>query len=297
MKRWMIVLLCLLLLTAAGCGKTEEVVEDEPAVAVSSEELTAVTYQNGTAALRLRREEERWLWADDPSFPLDQEMAQAIVDQLTELTVLTPVELSQELSAYGLDRDTHSLTLTIGADTRTLYFGAKGEGDTRYALSGEDVYLVPEALVTALGVNIYDMAVLPAMPAVTAENVMSVTLIWGEGSRVHYIWDGEQWNTGSQSGAADLSGVMDVMGQWALTRCVDYHPSEGAAAICGIEMPELTLLVRYKNTVGTTVDYTLTVGGPTIDGEGHYVTAGEDVSIYAMANEFIQPLLDAIPAA
>lgn len=296
MKRWILLFLCLLLVMAAGCGKEAEETT-EAAAPILSQELTALTYQNGTNALRLRLAEGQWQWADDPTFPLDQEKAGAIVAQLAALAELAPVEVSQELSAYGLDKDTHTLTLEYGGEVSTIYFGVKGEGDTRYALADEEVFLVPEALITALGVNIYDMAVLPALPTVTAESVMSVTLIWGEGNRVHYIWDGQQWNTGSQTGAADLSGVMDVMGRWALSACVDYRPSEGAAAICGLEAPELTLLVRYKNTVGTTVDYTVTVGSPTLDGEGHYVTAGEDTSIYAMDNELIQPLLDAIPAA
>lgn len=296
MKRWILLFLCLLLVTAAGCGKEPEETT-EAAAPILSQELTALTYQNGTNALRLRLAEGQWQWADDPTFPLDQEKAGAIVAQLAALAELAPVEVSQELSAYGLDKDTHTLTLEYGGEAHVICFGVKGEDETRYALADGEVFLVPEALITALGVNIYDMAVLPALPTVTADNVMSVTLIWGEGDRVHYIWDGQQWNTGSQTGAADLSGVMDVMGRWALSACVDYRPSEGAAAICGLEAPELSLLVRYKNTVGTTADYTVNVGSPTLDGEGHYVTAGEDTSIYAMAGELIQPLLDAIPAA
>ena len=88
MKRWMILLLCLLLVTAAGCGKeTEETAET--AAPVLTRELTALTYQNGTNALRLRLQEGQWQWADDPTFPLDQEKAGAIVAQLADLAELS----------------------------------------------------------------------------------------------------------------------------------------------------------------------------------------------------------------
>ena len=89
---------------------------------------------------------------------------------------------------------------------------------------------------------------------------------------------------------------INVLG-WVNIELKDLNGIERAAQEINEKYPELTLLVRYKNTVNTTVDYTVTVGSPTLDGEGHYVTAGEDTSIYAMDNDLIQPLLDAIPAA
>ena len=57
--------------------------------------------------------------------------------------------------------------------------------------------------------------------------------------------------------------------------------ADGAAAVCGLDVPEAILAVNYVNAHGGDGALTLTVGGSTGDG-GRYVTLNGDATIYRM---------------
>lgn len=295
MKRFFTVaLLALLALAVLGCGKKE--VEEPPApVAVTSgNEITALTYQNGDNALRFAKQDGAWVWVDDPTFPLDESCVTAILDQLADTSLFTAVDAGQDVSAYGLDKETHFLTAVSEQESQTVYFGVQGPDNTYYARSAgaEGVYLVPDSLLQALNVSIYDMAVLPELPELNSQNLVSLTLSWGGEARQHYVWDNGRWRIGGKDTVASLPGVADALYAWRLAQCVDYHPSQGAAAVCALDSG-LTVLVRYKVSGDATEDYTLIVGGEAVGG-GHYVIAGDSDAIYRMANTYLNALL-AIP--
>ena len=66
-----------------------------------------------------------------------------------------------------------------------------------------------------------------------------------------------------------------------LSSCVDYDPAEGAAEVCGLTAPEVTLEVEYTADNGSERVLTVYVGLPTGDG-GRYVTLNGDTTIYRM---------------
>lgn len=295
MKRFCIALLFVLLaLAAVGCGKKP--VEEPPApVTVAPAELTALTYANEDVTLRLAKAEDVWQWVDDPEFPLDSRFVTAMLDKLDDPDLFTPVETTQDLSAYGLDKETHYLTTVTGDESQTVYFGTQGPNHTLYTRSdrSEGVYLVPDSLLEVLDVPIYDMAVLPELPSLNNQNLVSLTLSWGGEARQHYIYDNGVWHPGGSSDVAPLAGVADGLFQWQLAQCIDFRPSEGAAAVCGIDSG-LTVLVRYRTEGDATEDFTLKVGEAVVDGSGRYVTAGDNDAIYRMEERYLTALL-AVP--
>ena len=297
MKRILaIVLLALLMLTAAGCGKKGQAEETAPAVAVAvTNEITALTYGSTDVTLRLAKEDDTWVWVDDPTFPLDQDSVTAILDQLNDPAAFTSVDATQDVSAYGLDKETHFLTAVSGEESQTIYFGVQGPDNTYYARSdaAEGVFLAPAVLLELLDVSIYDRAILPTLPELNEQNLVSLTLSWGGEARQHYVWDGSSWRIGGKDTVVSLAGVNDALSCWRLAQCMDYRPSQGAAAVCGLE-GGLTVLVRYKADGDATEDFTLVVGGEAVGGSGHYVTAGDSDTIYRMENTYLNALL-AIP--
>ena len=73
----------------------------------------------------------------------------------------------------------------------------------------------------------------------------------------------------------------EELGALTVTACVDYHPAEGAAAVCGLDEPALTLAMNYLSDTGADKALTLAVGLPTGDG-GRYVTLDGETTIYRM---------------
>ena len=54
---------------------------------------------------------------------------------------------------------------------------------------------------------------------------------------------------------------MDELGKLAVTACVDYDPADGAAAVCGLDVPEAILAVNYVNAHGGDGALTLILTG------------------------------------
>ena len=71
---------------------------------------------------------------------------------------------------------------------------------------------------------------------------------------------------------------------------MDYDPAEGAAAVCGLDEPALTLAMNYLSDTGADKALTLAVGLPTGDG-GRYVTLDGETTIYRMEEASLAQLL------
>ena len=89
---------------------------------------------------------------------------------------------------------------------------------------------------------------------------------------------------------AQTAALVEELGALTVTACVDYHPAEGAAAVCGLDEPALTLAMNYLSDTGADKALTLAVGLPTGDG-GRYVTLDGETTIYRMEEASLAQLL------
>ena len=301
MKRYVSIIALLLtaaLLTACGSGADTQSKEADAAVqtALPPEGITALVLSDDSQVLRFSREDETWYWQDDTTFPLDQEAMPALVEAAAAMTAASPVRVAEEdLADYGLD-DT-KITLAVTADGETLTFarGDQAESGDWYMRCAEDgtVRLVSDNAVKIfqlLDGSIYDMAVLPTLPAITMDTLHTAAITGASGVQINLrVVDGVR-KVGSRDVTAETAALMDELSQLAVTACVDYDPAEGAAAVCGLDAPEAVLTLTYANAVGTEETLTVTVGLPIGDG-GRYMTLGGDATIYRMEETSLVQLL------
>ena len=295
MKRWM---LAAALLTAlallCGCGKKEAQPEqaDVTANTVPVEGVTALELSDGEVTLRFARTDDTWHWVDDETFPLDQNAMAELLVLPSSLAAAEPVQNQGELSGYGLENPEKYVTATADGAVSTIYVGSQAADGRWYVLTQDGVVrLAAAADGAALSRSIYDMAVLPELPAITGENLVSLTLTGAEGKQVTFSVD----ESGARkSGARDVTektaSLVDELGKLAVTACVDYDPAEGAAEVCGLDEPEAILAVNYVNAHGGDGALTLTIGGSTGDG-GRYVTLDGDTTIYRMEEAALAQVL------
>lgn len=268
-----------------GCGKKEAQPQQEDMAVniVPVEGVTALELCDGEVTLRFARTDDTWHWVDDGTFPLDQDAVAALLALPSSLAAAEPVQGQGELSGYGLETPKKYVTATADGADSTIYVGSQTSDGRWYVLTPDGVVrLAAQADGEALSRSIYDMAVLPELPAITEENLISLTLTGAEGKQVTFSVDESGVR---RSGARDVTektaSLVDELGKLAVTACVDYDPADGAAAVCGLDMPEAILAVNYVNAHGGDGALTLTVGGSTGDG-GRYVTLNGDATIYRM---------------
>lgn len=293
-------LLVLLLLAAllTGCGsKAQQPKEADAAVqtALPPEGITALTLSDDTQVLRFRRDGDIWYWQDDETFPLDQASMPALLEAAAAMTAAPPVPAGDDLSAYGLDDAKTSLSVTADGETLTFTRGDQAASGDWYLRCTEDgtVRTVSDDTVKVfqlLDGSIYDMAVLPTLPAITMDTLHAAAIAGASGVQINLrVVDGVR-KVGSRDVTAETAALMDELSQLAVTACVDYDPAEGAAAVCGLDAPEAVLILTYANAVGTEETLTVTVGLPIGDG-GRYVTLGGDATIYRMEETSLVQLL------
>ena len=268
-----------------GCGKKEAQPQQEDMAVniVPVEGVTALELCDGEVTLRFARTDDTWHWVDDETFPLDQDAVAALLALPSSLAAAEPVQGQGELSGYGLETPKKYVTATADGADSTIYVGSQTSDGRWYVLTPDGVVrLAAQADGEALSRSIYDMAVLPELPAITEENLIFLTLTGAEGKQVTFSVDESGVR---RSGARDVTektaSLVDELGKLAVTACVDYDPADGAAAVCGLDVPEAILAVNYVNAHGGDGALTLTVGGSTGDG-GRYVTLNGDATIYRM---------------
>ena len=268
-----------------GCGKKEAQPQQEDMAVniVPVEGVTALELCDGEVTLRFARTDDTWHWVDDGTFPLDQDAVAALLALPSSLAAAEPVQGQGELSGYGLEAPKKYVTATADGADSTIYVGSQTSDGRWYVLTPDGVVrLAAQADGEALSRSIYDMAVLPELPAITEENLISLTLTGAEGKQVTFSVDESGVRkSGAQDVTEKTAELVAELGKLAVTACVDYDPADGAAAVCGLDVPEAILAVNYVNAHGGDGALTLTVGGSTGDG-GRYVTLNGDATIYRM---------------
>ena len=289
--------------------------------ALPEEDPSALTYYNGSATLSFAKDETgTWIWTDEPSFPLDPAHIDTIMALLTDLRPQQTLAATEGPEAYGLEKPSATLEATLpdGSATALTLGKATTDGQSRYMIRDNDdtiVYIIDGALYQELCVPVYDMCVLPELPELTDNNLVSLTI---QGPIPASPETGEEeeappppaeplitllvahrsgenpalWFHGNDnvSSHEQVVGILKDLRTLSLSKCIDYHPSDEAVSICGLDTPDAVLTVSYGN-VGSEQTLTLIIGARLADGSGRYIRINGDDPVYLLLTEYLDPLM------
>ena len=281
-----------LLLSACGHKNTEPERKDAATQTVPVEGITGLTLCDGDVTLRFEKDEAgSWIWHDDPTFPLEQSAMDELLALPAALDGGETVTDGQELSVYGLETPAKYITVTADGEDATYYVGEETTDGRWYVLTPDGRVLYASAESKALlSRSIYDMAVLPQLPVIAPEQVVSVTILTPERTVAFLADENGVRRSANRDVTAQTAALVEELGTLTVTACVDYDPAEGAAAVCGLDEPTLTLAMNYLSDTGADKALTLAVGLPTGDG-GRYVTLDGETTIYRMEEASLAQLL------
>lgn len=295
MKKYLVLLLAAALLACSACGKKQVVqsgtLGDEELVTASTAELV---YKNESYTLRFNKNEAGdWQWKDDTTLPLDQQQMQQLLDQVSALNTLTPLETTGDSTAYDLDAPDRTLEIKNSDGTGlSLQIGAAVEGGGYYMSRDGDtskIYVAPDTLVQLMDRNIYQLVQLPTLPVLPVDKLthiqaqgggVSVTVVHGEGES--WLYEGADVSDRIASLTTLLAAGMQI------ESCVDYNPSSGALPICGLTDPVLTVTVNYRGDDGSAGSFTLRVGYAY--GDGYFALYNDVPAIFKLSAETVQAL-------
>ena len=310
-----LVVLSAIVLVLLGARYKENRAENEAALGIGSTApatdpgaYTALSYENGSFTLSFSLDENgNWVWADDPSFPLDDTTILGITSHLASWKPQQTVTDEAVLADAGFDQPNGSLTATSAGGETTLLFGrTTTDGNSYYVrLNGDETtaYILPGTLYQLMSRPIYDMMELPELPELTEDRLLSVTIQGpdeedGNVGRVTVLtaYQGEEGTSWRGDGAniTDAPVVRALLEDFAaltITKCVDYHPSDDAAALCGFDNPAAKVSIRYTTETDAEQTLQLTIGSRLPDETGRYVQLGDDSTIYFLPTELLDPLM------
>ncbi len=129
---------------------------------VNTEDVNAFSYQYNNETLSFVKEDDTWYYEADKSISLDQDTMETLVATAAQLTAEQEIKDYEDLSEYGLDTPSNTITLTTGDGTTTLLIGNKNDMLSQYYVKtdqSDSIYLAASAVYTTYQKGIADLAV------------------------------------------------------------------------------------------------------------------------------------------
>ena len=132
--------------------KEKEEKENEITVTeLDTDDVTAFSYQVSGETLSFTRDGDEWVYDQDTSLDLDEDVVNGMIEKAASLTADDSFDDYDSLADYGLDQPSNTITLTTKESTTTLYLGNQNAMTSQYYLmtgDGETVYAVDNTLST-----------------------------------------------------------------------------------------------------------------------------------------------------
>lgn len=291
---------------------------------VTMDEVEELTMTNNGTSLTFRKAEDGdWYWTEDEDYPLNSAVCNSLEALVADFTAEQEMDISDSLSAYGLEAPAQSLTVTSPeGETVTILVGSETTTSLYYAMleGGDQLYTISSSLTTNLSNSLYDMAELAEYPKLSSDIILNVTVA-GQNTETFTVSpveieeeaNGESSAPAEGSSSSDepentteyhwLRGAVDVTDEEfitsfrteldtiAMSSLAAYKPTDEEREACGLAVPTAVVTVEYTSEEGTATSV-LTIGGQTEDGSYYCTLDTNPEEIYTIAADSLTNTLN-----
>lgn len=130
-------------------------------VGIEVADVTGFSYVNNGGILSFEKDGEDWIYTGDTSLDMNEESIEGMLEKVCGVTSTEKIT-AEDLSDYGFDEPTNTITLDTAEGSTVVRIGMYNEIVSKYYLSidgSTELYLVDSGIVTGFDQSIEDLEV------------------------------------------------------------------------------------------------------------------------------------------
>ena len=241
--------------------KTESSSEEESKTevfSVKTDDIKSLEFIIDKKDTVFEKKDDSWVKKDETAFPVNQTTLDSAASALEKVEADRVLENVDDLTEYGLDSPSNSVTVTTDDGTTKFNIGDENTSTNQYYIAKDDedstVYVVSSSTVTPFMNSLYDYAEGEDFPTIDSSTVKKVQVSQDEDSYIlEENSDGATWDVstdGSDKETADTTAAGNVtsgLGSLAYDQFVDYNAED--LSKYGLDKPYATITVDYQEEV------------------------------------------------
>ena len=242
--------------------KTESSSEEESKTevfSVKTDDIKSLEFIVDKKEVTFEKKDDSWVKKDETAFPVNQTTLDSAASALEKVEADRVLENVDDLTEYGLDSPSNSVTVTTDDGTTKFNIGDENTSTNQYYISKDDddstVYVVAADTVSPFMNSLYDYAQGEDFPTIDSSTVKKVQVSQDEDSYIlEENSDGATWDVSgdgnSDKESADTTAAGNVtsgLGNFAFDQFVNYNAED--LSQYGLDKPYATITVDYQEKV------------------------------------------------
>ena len=239
---------------SAGSSSEEE--SKTEVFSVKTDDIKSLEFIIDKKDTTFEKKDDSWVKKDETAFPVNQTTLDSAASALEKVEADRVLEKVDDLTEYGLDSPSNSVTVTTADGTTKFNIGDENTSTNQYYISRDDedstVYVVAADTVTPFMNSLYDYAQGEDFPTIDSSTVKKVQVSEDKDSYVlEENSDGATWDV-STDGSSDketadttaAGNVTSGLGNFAFDEFVNYNAED--LSQYGLDKPYATITVDYQ---------------------------------------------------
>ena len=226
---------------------------------VKTDDIKSLEFIVDKKEVTFEKKDDSWVKKDETAFPVNQTTLDSAASAIKKVEADRVLEDVEDLTEYGLDSPSNTVTVDIADGTTKLNIGDENTSTNQYYISKDDddstVYVVAADTVSPFMNSLYDYAQGEDFPTIDSSTVKKVQVSENKDSYVlEENSDGATWDVSgdgnSDKESADTTAAGNVtsgLGNFAFDQFVNYNAED--LSQYGLDKPYATITVDYQEKV------------------------------------------------
>lgn len=234
----------------------EEIMESgQTILEIAGDSVDKLSWDQQGKTLTFSKSGETWKYEGDENFPVDTAKISELLAPFQQLAAAFVIDNVKDYGQYGLDKPDGVIRIKAGDKSYEVKLGAFSKMDSQRYLSIGDgrVYLVKEDLLKKYSLELKDLIKNDVLPSLTEASEIrfsgaeNYSVVREENSTKTYCADDVYFSDGRPLDTNAVTKYLGIISSLNLTDYAGYNVSEDELKAFGLQKPELTLTVVYKD--------------------------------------------------